>query len=351
VTYVDYLDRVVLSPLSSEAGPFARCGPTDRSPSQSMTREGGTVKPNTSPADSAHEAPSPFPPAFRWETPTPQTPTMAASGRDTAQGDPAQATEVLRDSPSYRQRPGPVHDLFRSVDRPREEPTARPSDGSAPPWLDSDLPPLAEQHSAWRPPGPEVFQALTAQSRSNQAWKPFRPRWAFSLRPRSLVTAGCLTLAAAGVAVAVPFVVSHSLSRSVPSRAPGVHAPVPISPAAPAAVPVTPTPVEIPTPGAATPAPADIPTPPVPNQSTDATAPPATAVPASPINDHEVTRRRSPTVHPAPTHPPVTAAQQPNGAGPDWASDAQPTPTSAPCTDCAEPTPTRTPTHWSPNTP
>lgn len=27
MTYVDYLDRVVLSPLSSETGPFARCGP------------------------------------------------------------------------------------------------------------------------------------------------------------------------------------------------------------------------------------------------------------------------------------------------------------------------------------
>lgn len=300
------------------------------------------MKPNTSPADSAHEAPSPFPPAFRWETPTQQTPTQT-SGRDTAPGDPAQAREVVRDSPSYRQRPGTVHDLFRSVDRPREEPTARPSDSSAPPWVDSDLPPLAEQHSSWRPPDPEVFQALTAQSRSNQAWKPFRPRWAFSLRPRSLVTAGCLTLAAAGVA-AVPFVVSHGFSRSVPPRAPGVHAPGPINPAAPPAVPVTPPPVDIPTPGAATPAPVDIPTPPVPNQSTD-----AAAVPAPPINDHELTRRRSPTVHPAPTHPPVTAGPQPNGAGPDWASDAQPTPTSAPCTDCAEPT--RTPTHWSPNPP
>jgi hypothetical protein len=27
VTYFDYLDRVVLAPLTSEAGPFARCGP------------------------------------------------------------------------------------------------------------------------------------------------------------------------------------------------------------------------------------------------------------------------------------------------------------------------------------
>jgi len=36
VTYFDYLDRVVLSVLTSETGPFARCSPRQHGPERTL---------------------------------------------------------------------------------------------------------------------------------------------------------------------------------------------------------------------------------------------------------------------------------------------------------------------------
>jgi hypothetical protein len=131
------------------------------------------------------------------------------------------------------------------------------------PWAEADLPTDSEQPSSRPSHGQEMLQALQAQSRANQAPAWTRPprRWELPRRPRPLVITGCLALAVAGATVAVPLVISHIGSRSVPPPA-GVHPPVPLNPATPAAIPVTPTPTDIPTPGSATPQPAVIPTPP-----------------------------------------------------------------------------------------
>lgn len=237
--------------------------------------------------------------------------------------------------------------------RPEQLPTDNAPD--QPPWpgADADLPTDTEHPSTRPTPGQEMLQALQAQSRANQAPAWTRPtrRWALPLRPRPLIIAGCLALAAAGGAVAVPFVISASTSVPPPPAA-GVHPPIPLNPATPAAAAVTPTPTIIPTPLDGAPTPAAIPPPPGPNPAAnDATAPPAVVVPAPPATDHQVTNRRSPTDHPARAHPPVPADQPPNDP-PDRAGDPQPAPASPPCaTDCAEPTLTRTPTHWSPDAP
>jgi len=135
------------------------------------------VKPNESPAESApaesapKEPASPFPPAFRWETSPPEAPTqvMRALGRDTAQGDPREAIQMVRPAPSYQQRPDEVGDLFR----PFETPPAKPSDRSAPPWAETGLPPIAErpiadQQNEWLRQRSGGFTASAMQSRSKQ---------------------------------------------------------------------------------------------------------------------------------------------------------------------------------------
>jgi len=146
------------------------------------------VKPNESPADSApqgaQQPDSPFPPAFRWEATTPEAPTqvMSALGRDIAQDGPARAgqatrtgeagdserIEVMRAIPSYQRPPEQAGDLFQPFAPPLEEPTSRPRDASAPPWAEEDLPPIAEQQSAWLRKGPEMFTTPAMQSRSMQ---------------------------------------------------------------------------------------------------------------------------------------------------------------------------------------
>ncbi|MFZ0122345.1 MAG: hypothetical protein WAL99_23460 [Pseudonocardiaceae bacterium] len=254
-------------------------------------------------------------------------------------------------SDHHTHRPGRGTEL-----KPEQLPTDSAPDQPPWPWTDADLPTPTDQPSNRLTPGQEKLQALQAQSRANQAPAWTRPprRWALPRRPRPLVIAGCLALAAAGGAVAVPVVISHSASRSVPPLpAAGVHSPVPINPATPAAAAVTPTPPIIPTPLDVAPTPADIPPPPGPNPpaGTTTTAPPAAVVPAPPATDHQVTNQRSPTAPPAGEHPPVPADQPPNDP-PDRAGDPQPAPASPPCaTDCTQPTLTKTPTHWSPDTP
>jgi hypothetical protein len=130
------------------------------------------MKPSSSPAESADEAANPFPPAFGWETSTPESaaPVVNAAGRDAAH---AQATQVV---PSY-QRPAAeaaeARGLFQPVGAPHHQPSSAPGDSSAPPWASSEPrevaePPIAEQHSAWLRQGPEVSPAPAKQPQPKQ---------------------------------------------------------------------------------------------------------------------------------------------------------------------------------------
>lgn len=104
---------------------------------------------------------------------------MSAIGRDPAQDAQAVRTGDGSDfdhpqapsNPSYQQRAGAGADLFQPIvkpDRPPNQPPNNSNDGSAPPWADSDLPPIADQQSAWLRQGPEVFQTPATQPRSKQ---------------------------------------------------------------------------------------------------------------------------------------------------------------------------------------
>lgn len=111
------------------------------------------MKPNESPAESAPEAASPFLPAFRWETSPPGSPTPQ--------------------SPSYQHHPDKTGDLFQPAGTAYDQPISTSGDSSAPPWVGSDLPPvadqpIADQQSAWLRQGPETFQAPVTLSRSKQ---------------------------------------------------------------------------------------------------------------------------------------------------------------------------------------
>lgn len=128
------------------------------------------MKPNESPAESAPEAVSPFPPAFGWEASSPEP-----------------TTQVM--TPSYQQPTGEAGGLFQPVGESHDHSTSTAGDSSAPPWAGSHLPPIAQQptaqqqptadqpivdqpvvdqQSAWLRQGPEAFPAAAKQSRSKQ---------------------------------------------------------------------------------------------------------------------------------------------------------------------------------------
>ncbi|MGH3920807.1 MAG: hypothetical protein ACRDSG_17515 [Pseudonocardiaceae bacterium] len=134
-------------------------------------------------AAGASQEASPFPPAFRWETSPPEATTQVMQAVPPNPSYPA--------SPSYQQNSGQVRGLFepienRSVDNatvdnpPVDNPSVgnpsvgnpsvgNPSvDHSAPPWANSDLPPIADQQNAWIRQGPEVFETSALQNRSKQ---------------------------------------------------------------------------------------------------------------------------------------------------------------------------------------
>ncbi len=124
-------------------------------------------------AGTAPQEASPFPPAFRWETSQPEAPTQVMRA--------VQPTSSYQASPSYQQHPGQVRGLFQPIDGPPVDnrpvdnrPASNPAvdnpavDDSAPPWANSDLPPLADQQNAWMRQGPEVFEAPALQNRSKQ---------------------------------------------------------------------------------------------------------------------------------------------------------------------------------------
>lgn len=116
------------------------------------------MKPNEGPGVGVPEPASPFPPAFRWETSTRQAATqvMGAMGRDTALGDQAGSPNMVWSASSYQQHPADGHDLFQPVGTPLDEPPSRPSDSSAPPWAEPELPLIAEHRSRWLGQGPDA---------------------------------------------------------------------------------------------------------------------------------------------------------------------------------------------------
>ncbi len=117
---------------------------------------------------SASQEASPFPPAFRWETSPPEATTQVMQA--------VPPNPSYQASPSYQQSSGQVRGLFEpikssSVDKPSvDNPSVdNPSvDNSAPPWANSDLPPIADQQNAWMRQGPEVFETSALQNRSKQ---------------------------------------------------------------------------------------------------------------------------------------------------------------------------------------
>ncbi|HEY6425510.1 MAG TPA: hypothetical protein VIY28_20165 [Pseudonocardiaceae bacterium] len=148
---------------------------------------------------------NPFPPPFSWDGTPPEASTQVMSAVPRNTNDPADTTQVVRTgdvqdsdrtqvvpgqqggrpAPSYQQ--GQVKDLFQ------------PLDNSAPPWASSDLPPIADQQSAWMRQGPEVFATPAMQSRSKQ------------IVGIAVVAVLVLGLAVAGVA--------YSLSKGSPNQA------------------------------------------------------------------------------------------------------------------------------------
>ncbi|MGQ0718672.1 MAG: hypothetical protein ACT4NP_15455 [Pseudonocardiales bacterium] len=122
---------------------------------------------------SAPQEASPFPPAFRWETSPPEATTQVMQAVPANPANPPNPS--YQASPSYQQNPGQVRGLFQPIDSqpvdnpPIGKPPADNSaDNSAPPWANSDLPPIADQQNAWMRQGPEVFETSALQNRSKQ---------------------------------------------------------------------------------------------------------------------------------------------------------------------------------------
>ncbi|MGH3901011.1 MAG: hypothetical protein ACRDTA_22755, partial [Pseudonocardiaceae bacterium] len=193
---------------------------------------------------------SPFPPAFRWETSPPEAATqvMQAVGRNTGGGDPAEVipnvrTAAVQDpvrsqaaptSPSYQQESGQVRGLFQPVDNPAGHNPA--GDYSAPPWADSDLPPIADQQNAWMRRDYEVFETPVSQNRTKQI---------IGITVLAVLVVG---LAGAGVAY---FLSADSQPNQASSALPVPSPPIPSEPTTAAR--------QLPAPPAPRPAPADAP--------------------------------------------------------------------------------------------
>lgn len=150
---------------------------TDRSPS------------SIGPANDESQPASPFPPAFRWEASPPNETTQVirpvTPDADAGDGgDMSEATQVVpkldeQDSErtqvvQARPQPPPSYSSVHQAqpDAYQEPPdrdwTTYPVDTSAPPWAVSDLPPIADQQSAWMRQGPESFEAPADQPRTKQ---------------------------------------------------------------------------------------------------------------------------------------------------------------------------------------
>lgn len=129
---------------------------------------------------------NPFPPAFRWEaSPTNETTAVMrpvppdSGGRDvseatqvvpTVNDHDSERTQIVQASP---QAPPPFSSLHQAQQNsyqqdPNQGWASVQADSSAPPWTVSEVPPIAEQQSAWMRQGPESFLVPAERSRTKQ---------------------------------------------------------------------------------------------------------------------------------------------------------------------------------------
>jgi len=121
------------------------------------------------------DRPTPFPPAFRWESAPPSETTQVMRS---VEDDESERTQVVHDAPPPAQTPDdfdraqdfdptqvvsagqrpPQHRLDRGGFSPRSLFDPRNAQDSAPPWASSDLPPIQEPDSGWMRQGPEAFE-------------------------------------------------------------------------------------------------------------------------------------------------------------------------------------------------
>lgn len=160
----------------TETGAGDRTGPdSDVGPGNTATAEQGSGA--EQPKDD--ERSGPFPPAFRWDNPSPNETTQVIEPLPAGDrpGD-AERTQVVR-TPT-QPPPGPQHDDSERTQvvqvpppapSPYEQPTYQrdafstgPSPAawtpqeSTPPWVSSDLPPIPEPNAGWMMQGPEFFE-------------------------------------------------------------------------------------------------------------------------------------------------------------------------------------------------
>lgn len=167
----------------TKADAQAPAGPGDTATAE---RSSGAEQPK------GDEGSGPFPPAFRWDNPSPNETTQVIEplGTEDRTGD-ADRTQVVR-TPT-QPPPGPTHDDSErtqvvQVPPPAPSPYEQsayqrdsfstggggyPAGGgqagwtpqeSTPPWVSSDLPPIPEPNAGWMMQGPEFFEAEKKQS-------------------------------------------------------------------------------------------------------------------------------------------------------------------------------------------
>lgn len=157
--------------------------PTEAGPDDTATDDQG----NVAEQPKGDEGVGPFPPAFRWDNPSPNETTQVIAPIST---EDTERTQVVR-TPAPQQ-PGPLNDdsertqvvqVGPPAPSPYEPPPYQPPnyqvsgfppDGgqtmwtqqeSAPPWVSSDLPPIPEPNAGWMmQQGPEFFEPETRQS-------------------------------------------------------------------------------------------------------------------------------------------------------------------------------------------
>ncbi|MGQ0776366.1 MAG: hypothetical protein ACT4NY_18390 [Pseudonocardiales bacterium] len=158
----------------------AETGPGNMAEQGRAAEQGSTAE-----QPQSDEGSSPFPPAFRWDNPSPNETTQVIEplGTGDRPGD-AERTQVVR-TPT-QPPPGPTQDDSERTQvvqvpppapSPYEQPTYQrdsfstggggfPTGGQAPwtpqestpPWVSSDLPPIPEPNAGWMMQGPEFFE-------------------------------------------------------------------------------------------------------------------------------------------------------------------------------------------------
>ncbi|MGH3870858.1 MAG: hypothetical protein ACRDSR_04960 [Pseudonocardiaceae bacterium] len=193
------------------------------------------MKQDESPASGAPEAGSPFPPAFRWEVSSPEetTQVMGVIGRDDVAGATRVAPPGVSGASGHFQAPRPsqVPDLFQPIGKPVDThpdgafTTLR--DTSAPPWADSDLPPIAEQPIAEQP---IAEQQTAAIRRGTEVFRTPARKQILGIAVLAIIVLGLV-----GATVAY-FVTTASPDRTTSAAAQPTESP-PDLPATPATLP------------------------------------------------------------------------------------------------------------------